>query len=109
MKPEAAQLRSQVRELETNLSAAQKKLNDYVAACPHKFAETYDPIRTPRYIIPGDPPGTMGVDWRGPVPVPAEKRDRWKRECLECGLVEYTELVEEKVNKKPLWRYGGNK
>ena len=47
----------------------------------------------------------MGVDWRGPMDVPAETIDRWRRECGECGLVQYTQQVKEEreVRRKPKW------
>lgn len=45
----------------------------------------------------------MGVDWRGPCYVPRSEEPRWKRQCLECGVVEYTEDVKEKIEKLPAW------
>jgi hypothetical protein len=58
---------------------------------PHQWGDTiYDPIREEAYTIPGDPPGTMGIDWRGPTPVPAKTTDRWSRTCNRCGRTETT-------------------
>ena len=49
---------------------------------------------TASYTIAGDPPGTMGVDWRGPCHVPAKTEKRWRRACKDCGKIEHTSRVD---------------
>lgn len=106
METKAKNLRERFASLTTEVERAQAELQRYEASCNHQWSETvYDPIYHKAYTIPGDPPGTMGVDWRGPCYVPAETIDRWKRECKRCGLVEYTEGETQTVTKKvPKWR-----
>jgi|SRR3989344_191682 len=106
MKPEARNLRDLVDKLKVQFQTAERNLENYERVCTHRFSETvYDPIKHKAYRLPGDPPGTMGVDWRGPMDVPAETIDRWRRECGECGLVQYTQQVKEEreVRRKPKW------
>ena len=104
MKPEAKQLRDRVAELRKELSGAEKDLGDIVQSCQHQYGPTiYDPIYTKAYTIPGDVPGTMGVDWRGPVDVPAHTEKRWKRDCGLCGEEEYTTRVNQEVKETPHW------
>lgn len=56
------------------------------------------------YTIPGDPPGTMGIDWRGPCYVAAETIKRWTRECRKCGLEQHTNKIETKqVEGNPIF------
>jgi len=107
MEPKAKELRDKAEESQREYERAKTQLDRYEASCSHEFSETvYDPVYHPAYTCPGDPPGTMGVDWRGPVHVPAETEDRWRRECNRCGLVEHTTLAKEevKVKKIPRWR-----
>lgn len=60
--------------------------------CPHVWGETkYTPDYQEAYTIPGDPPGTMGVDWRGPCHVPAKTTPKWSRTCTKCGYTQTTE------------------
>ncbi len=102
MNPEARKVRSEVGRLERNLVNTKENLKRIVDACDHKYGEVaYDPIYTPEYTIPGDPPGTMGVDWRGPCHVSAETKKRWRRECTLCGEVEYTDKILKKVKEEP--------
>lgn len=110
MDQKARQLADIVREKKTTadtaavaLRTAEDQLTQYQKTCPHNFTVTYDPIYHKAYTIPGDPPGTMGVDWRGPTHVPAETEDRWKRECPKCGLVEYTQRTRTEEKKTPEW------
>jgi hypothetical protein len=106
MKPEAKRLRELARSLNDQSRAANDQLKIYESTCNHNWGETvYSPIYHEAYTVPGDPPGTMGVDWRGPVYVPAQTEERWKRECNNCGKVEYTEGELETVTKRvPKWR-----
>ena len=103
MEPKARELRELVEELKSKFLRAESELKNYENSCFHKSESVYDPIYTPAYIIPGDPPGTMGVDWRGPLDVPATTTDRWKRTCEKCGLVEYTTDTQEKIERIPKW------
>jgi hypothetical protein len=104
MEPKIAKLREKVSNLEKEFQDAKQQLTEYVGACQHHFGEIiYDPIYHEAFTIPGDAPGTMGSDWQGPVHVPAETIDRWRRECKICGLVQYTERTSEEVTKKPKW------
>lgn len=90
------------REMET----AQAELDGIRSRCKHVWDEpdgAYMPIRTKGYRDPGDVPGTMGVDFRGPSYVPATETARWVRVCTVCGLVESTTQVEKVELKKPRW------
>jgi len=72
------------------------KLRSARAACQHKWGETrYTPEHKEAYTIPGDPPGTMGVDWRGPTDVPAKTTKKWTRQCESCGLTQTTTQMKE--------------
>ena len=106
MEHDARVLRDLALRTQREFESAEARLRQYEQSCSHKWGETiYDPVYHKAYTIPGDKPGTMGVDFRGPCYVPAETEDRWKRECSRCGLVEYTEGVTETVTKKvPKWR-----
>jgi hypothetical protein len=111
METEASRLIDIVKKMEveqtknnSKLELANRELTQYRKKCQHKFEEKYDPIRTESYTIPGDPPGTMGIDWRGPLYVPAKTEDRWKRYCPKCGLEEYTTATKEIVRKVPKWK-----
>ena len=63
----------------------------------------YDPIYHAAYTCPGDPPGTMGVDWRGPVHVPSKTIPKWRRTCDLCGKIEETQRTNDVVTKEPKW------
>ncbi len=84
------------------LCRLQEKLAHEEGQCGHVFSETVaDHIYHKAYTIPGDKPGTMGVDYRGPCYVPARTENRWKRTCKKCGKVEYTQRT-QKV-PQPKW------
>jgi hypothetical protein len=103
MELEAKNKRNLVGKLKDELTKAEIDLKKYVTKCNHNFETNYDPVYTPAYTIPGDKPGTMGIDWQGPVYVPAKTQERWKRECEKCGLVEYTTETEDIIKKIPKW------
>jgi hypothetical protein len=98
MKPEAQNLRERVDRLQNELTGAKRKLTGaereldaMERTCQHQYGPVvYDPVHTKAYTIPGDPPGTMGIDRQLPCHVPASTEERWKRECELCGKVEYT-------------------
>lgn len=95
-------LQRNIKSLEDQLVQNKQKLEDILNSCQHKWSDpVYDPIYSPAYEIPGDPPGTMGVDWRGPTYVPASSTPRWKRTCSVCGHIEYTTSWKEEVTKLP--------
>lgn len=75
-----------------SLEAKRSRLSGIQGRCPHQWTE---PERKSQhhegYTIPGDPPGTMGVDWRGPCHVPAKTDIWWERTCKLCGKVQKTE------------------
>lgn len=80
---EAAERRA--KALRGQLDAAQR-------ACRHSWGDArYVPDRREGYTDPGDPPGTMGVDWRGPCYIPPATIRRWERTCAACGLTQRTE------------------
>jgi hypothetical protein len=101
-----------IRKLQDELFVAERKHTSLKAQldarrrdCRHAWSKlVYDPIITPAYDIPGDAPGTMGVDYRGPCHVPRSEKARWKRECSECGDVEFTFEAQDKVEKIPVFR-----
>jgi hypothetical protein len=105
METEAKNKRGLVGKLKDELTKAEIDLRDYETKCVHKFETYYDPVYTPAYTIPGDKPGTMGVDFRGPIDVPANTKERWRRECGICGLIQYTTRTYDIVNVKkiPKW------
>lgn len=67
--------------------------------CQHDWTDpVYSPERRAAYSCPGDPVGTMGVDWRGPTYVPAETIDRWTRTCKKCGYSQTTQHKQVKTS-----------
>lgn len=105
---EARRLRDLVAKLDKEHKDALEQLKQYELSCPHNFSANYfdiiyDPIYTKGYTYPGDPPGTMGVDWRGPVYVPPTTTKRWRRTCRECGFVQYTTQIKKTVEEEPEW------
>jgi hypothetical protein len=108
MTPEARELRAAVASLEMQLERARERLAQYERLCPHDWAESvYEPIVREAHTIPGDPPGTMGVDWRGPTSVPRREEPRWRRTCKRCGLVQETRHVKDEVKKVPVFHDQG--
>ena len=113
MEEKARQLREIVERINEEVEKANEKfdrakqeLREYEKSCQHQYGKTiYDPIRTEAYTIPGDKPGTMGVDWRGPIDVPAHTEHRWRRTCNKCGLEQITNKTQDQINKVP--NFGG--
>lgn len=72
---------------------AQRKLDVEILErkCYHQWGEAkYNPIITPGGYDPGDAPGTMGVDFRGPHSWGSSEKPRWTRTCKVCGKTETT-------------------
>ena len=100
-------LSKEIKDKQNEVSQLQNKLKQLVADCKHDWDETkYVPEYIPAYTIPGDPPGTMGVDWRGPVHVDSKTIKRWQRTCKKCGYVQATTKVEKEIHTtvKPDWK-----
>ncbi len=95
------QQRTRITCLKLELDLEQQRLHDLVKNCNHVWGDTEaDHIRTEGYTIPGDPPGTMGIDWRGPLYVKATETKRWKRTCKTCGVVQHTSATTlEKIER----------
>lgn len=91
----------EIERLRNQISSLESQQNN----CRHQWGETVaDHIYEKAYTIPGDVPGTMGIDWRGPVWVPAKTIERWKRVCKLCGKIEYTNRKEQvRVEYKPVF------
>lgn len=102
MNREAKALRDEVAELERKLEHRKADLNSLIRLCRHEWGPIEAAhIYTPGGTIPGDPVGTMGIDWRGPVSYPSSTEKRWKRECKNCGEVQYTKDTEKEVTERP--------
>lgn len=101
---EVRQLEREVEEAERVKVGAENRIKYLQRQCVHDWGEVmYDQVVREAFTSPGDPPGTMGIDWRGPTYHPREERRRWKRVCRKCGLMEYTERTQEKVEHTPLF------
>lgn len=95
-------LRTEINDLERALAAKRGELANTERVCRHDWGPTEpDHIYHEAYTIPGDEPGTCGVDWRGPCYVPAKTDYRWKRVCRTCGKVEHTTATDEHVTRTP--------
>ena len=95
-------LQKDIAELERQLELKKRELQTRFNNCNHRWGETVaDHIYRDSYTIPGDPPGTMGIDWRGPCYVPAKTTHRWKRTCLNCGKEEYTQNTNKTTIETP--------
>lgn len=97
-----ARMRLALDAAKRNQVEAERRLSEAVRNCVHNWSKTVaDHIYHEGYRIPGDPPGTMGVDWRGPMDVPSKTEKRWKRTCQTCGEVEYTTQTTKEVTEHP--------
>ena len=87
--------REEIKKLQAELEAKVRELERIIKNCKHVWSEPkYVPEHHEAYTIPGDPPGTMGSDWRGPCEVPARTIKKWVRRCSECGTEQVTEKTE---------------
>ena len=95
-------LQANIETLEAEIRRLKAQKADEIRKCMHVWTVPMsDHIYTEGYTIPGDPPGTCGVDWRGPVYVDAKTEKRWRRKCTVCGHVEYTSRVEQHIEEVP--------
>lgn len=91
MKSEIDTLLRETEAAEKKARALRGQLDAARLACRHSWGTVkYVPEHHEGYTIPGDPPGTMGVDWRGPCEVAPTTTRRWERACATCGLVQRT-------------------
>lgn len=104
MKPQVEEMVAAVESLKSKLKIAEDNLTRARKSCRHEWCPVvYDPVVTPAYEIPADPPGTMGIDWRPSCYVPRSEKARWRRDCRLCGVVEYTSATKEIVEKVPVF------
>jgi len=96
------EIQREIDELSQQLKANHAKLSQIQFTCRHEWGTVvYDPEVREAYTDPGDPPGTMGIDWRGPFHYPRQETPRWKRTCAKCGKTEITTRTDEKVTTSP--------
>ena len=94
-----------IERRERDLAAIKSALDYKQRSCQHDWTEPkYTPIVREAYEHPGDPPGTMGVDWRGPVWVPRQEDPRWTRECKKCRKRDDTTQTRDDIRKVPVFR-----
>ncbi len=103
LKEEAEKLKTEIANAGKEIVALQElqkthniSLENVYAKCSHQWEIKYTPEHQKGYVSPGDAPGTMGIDWRGPFSVPSKTIDRWTRECKCCGKIETTKKVRVK-------------
>lgn len=102
MNSEIKRLKDEIAKTEQLLHDLKYKLNNSVSNCRHQWGNpVYDPIIIPGGYDPGDPPGTMGIDWRGPTSWPEQRKPRWKRVCGVCGMEQYTTNTTKTVSESP--------
>lgn len=95
MKP--TELRDEIAYLEKSLESKKRQLAEMYTKCTHAWGEVkYNPILIQGFTVPGDPVGTMGVDWRGPCHVESRTERLWERVCKKCELKQTTSRTEKK-------------
>ena len=98
------EIERKIKRLRDELKAEEIALNLVDVSCDHVWEETKpDHIYHEGYTTPGDAPGTMGVDFRGPCHVPAKTEKRWRRRCAICWKEEYTTRVSKKSVDVPFF------
>lgn len=101
-KQKRERLQRDIELAQQTIDRAKGEIERLDRSCRHEWGEAiYCPIYHEAHTIPGDPPGTMGVDWRGPCHVPARTDKRWKRVCKLCGKVEFTTSVNRETVETP--------
>jgi len=102
MNPNVKTLRDNVERLKAELNSAEDRLKYAVRTCVHKWSNPMDAsVIIPGGYDPGDPPGTMGIDWRGPSYYPEQRKQRWRRVCSECGYEQFTTETTQQVTHTP--------
>ncbi len=92
----------EIEDWERKLAAIKAKLAGIQRECHHKWSDPIDTaIVTEGYTDPGDAPGTMGIDFRGPCYIPGTREQQWTRVCSVCGKTEATSQVTQKVSTSP--------
>lgn len=79
-----------------------REIDTLQKACSHDWEIRYTPEITKAHTVPGDVPGTMGVDYRGPVYVPEKTVDKWTRNCSKCGKEETTKELRSVLTHGPI-------
>ena len=85
------------------VEAARRDLHTIQSACHHEWDSKYTPDYQPGYTAPGDTPGTMGIDFRGPIDVPSKTTPKWTRYCKVCGKSEITTCTKSVATQEPVW------
>ena len=102
---EAKKLEELIAARNQELSAMKRVLEDKQRTCSHDWTvPRYTPIVREAYQSPGDAPGTMGVDWRGPVFVPRQEFPMWTRGCKKCNKHEATSQTIDDIRKVPVFK-----
>lgn len=95
------QLIADIDERTNQLESLQSLLKQIQDKCKHEWTDPIsDDLVVKAYTDPGDTPGTMGVDFRGPCYVPESRTKRWRRYCPLCDKTEFTQNI--KVEKKDI-------
>ena len=93
----AAQLIRDIAEQEKVLRTQRSLLGELQKACKHQFGPIrYVPDVTEGFRTHGDPPGTMGIDWQGPMRIPGKTTPKWTRTCPLCELAQTTPRPEQR-------------
>ncbi len=99
-----AELDAQVEQLNSARRNVTLEIERLEKSCSHDWEDLEpDRIRRESYMIPGDEPGTMGVDRQGPVYVPATTETFYRRRCARCGKEERTNRTTERKTTVPRW------
>lgn len=97
------QLRQNLVRVEAHAKKLQAELEQIERSCEHCWGKPMcDPEYQEAHIIPGDKPGTMGVDWRPEQHVPAKIVPRWKRTCDRCGMIQTTKRKRQVMDETSL-------
>lgn len=98
------ELVTMIEAMGNTLARMKSALESKQRFCAHEWGETrYTPNIREGYQDPGDPPGTMGVDHRGPMWVPRQEVPRWTRTCTKCTRTETTSHTRDDVKKVPVF------
>jgi hypothetical protein len=101
MNEEASKKRARLENASAEHEAARRAIDNLERTCQHDWDDVKDTsIYHKAYTIPGDPPGTMGVDRQLPCHVSARTEPRWSRTCKKCGKTEHTTRTKDAPAKK---------